>query len=44
MISVTFAVVEMPLICLPSPFKPFVPPGVDFAWGESTSMGVEDMV
>lgn len=44
MISVTLAVAEMPLTCLPSPFKPFVPLGVDFARGESTSIGVEDIV
>jgi hypothetical protein len=43
-ISVTFAVAEMPLTCLPNPFKPFVPVGVDFAWGESISIGVEDIV
>ena len=44
MTSVTFAVAEMPLICLPNPFKPLEPLGVDFARGESTSIGVEDIV
>ena len=44
MTSVTLAVAEMPLTCRPSPFNPFVPVGVDFARGESISIGVDDIV